>query len=171
MKKASILLSLIAILSIASLTVNAQVTATATSSATIITPIAISKVTDLNFGNVAVSPTIAGTVVLDNTSARTKTGGVTLPVVAGTVSAAKFTVTGLSGSTFSISLPAAPITLTDAGSHTMTVGTFTSTPTAAGTLTGGTMDILVGATLNVSSGQAAGLYTNAAGLAVTVNYN
>lgn len=171
MKKLSILISLVALFSIASVTVNAQVTATATTSATIITPIAISKITDLNFGNVAVSPTVSGSVLLSPASARTAGGGVTLPAITGTVSAAKFTVTGLSGSTFSISLPVAAITLSDGSSHTMTVGSFTSTPTPTGTLTGGTMDILVGATLNVSAAQAAGLYTNAAGLAVTVNYN
>ncbi|HNW54406.1 MAG TPA: DUF4402 domain-containing protein, partial [Bacteroidales bacterium] len=65
---------------------------------------------------------------------------------------------------------AAPITLTS-GSNTMTVGTFTSNPTPTGTLTAGTQDVFVGATLNVAAGQAAGVYTNATGLVVTVNYN
>jgi hypothetical protein len=169
MKKLSILISLVALFSIASVTVNAQVSATATTSATIITPIAITKTTDMNFGNVAVSPTVAGTVQLATTSARTAGGGATLPAVTGTVSAAKFNVTGLAGSTYSISLPAS-ITLTNGG-NTMTVNAFTSTPTPTGTLTGGTQDILVGATLNVAAAQAAGLYTNATGLVVTVNYN
>ncbi len=169
MKKLSILISLVALFSIASVTVNAQVSATASTSATIITPIAITKTTDMNFGNVAVSPTLAGTVQLATTSARTAGGGATLPAVTGTVSAAKFNVTGLAGSTYSISLPAS-ITLTNGG-NTMTVNAFTSTPTPTGTLTGGTQDILVGATLNVSAAQAAGLYTNATGLVVTVNYN
>jgi len=169
MKKLSILISLVVLFSIASVTVNAQVSATASTSATIITPIAITKTTDMNFGNVAVSPTLAGTVQLATTSARTAGGGATLPAVTGTVSAAKFNVTGLAGSTYSISLPAS-ITLTNGG-NTMTVNAFTSTPTPTGTLTGGTQDILVGATLNVSAAQAAGLYTNATGLVVTVNYN
>ena len=170
MKKLSVLFSLVAILTIASFTAKAQVSATATSSATIITPIAISKSIDLNFGNVAVSPSLAGTVQLSPASTRTAGGGVTLPVVTGTVSAAKFTVTGAAGSTFSISLPAAPITLTS-GANTMTVGSFTSNPTPTGTLTAGTQDVYVGATLNVAAGQAAGVYTNATGLVVTVNYN
>jgi hypothetical protein len=78
-----------------------QVSATATASATIITPIAISKTVDMNFGNIAVSGT-GGTVVLAPAGTRTSTGGVTLPVVAGTVAAASFTVTGLSTYTFSI---------------------------------------------------------------------
>ncbi len=170
MKKLSILLSLVAILSIASVTVKAQVTATASSSATIITPIAINKITDLNFGNVAVHPTNPGTVLLSAASLRTAGGGVTLPVITGLVSAAKFTVTGLAGSVFSITLPGT-ITLTS-GVNTMTVGAFTSTPTPTGTLAaGGTLDVFVGATLNVAAAQAAGTYTNATGLAVTVNYN
>jgi len=124
----------------------------------------------MNFGNVAVNNT-AGTVLLTPASLRTPSGGVSLPVVAGTVSAAKFTVTGLTGSTFAIVLPIAAITLSDGASHTMTVGSFTSTPTPTGTLTGGTQDVLVGATLTVAGSQVAGLYTNAAGLAVTVAYN
>jgi hypothetical protein len=147
----------------------AQVSASASTSATIITPIAITKSVDMNFGNVAVSPTTPGTVVLPTSGSRTKTGGVTLPVTSGTVAAAKFTVTGLAASTYSITLPGT-ITLTS-GSNTMTVGTFTSTPSASGVLTGGTQDILVGATLNVAAAQAAGSYTNASDLTVTVNYN
>jgi hypothetical protein len=147
----------------------AQVSATASTSATIITPIAISKSIDMNFGNIAVSPTIPGTVVLPTSGSRTQTGGVTLPVTTGTVAAAKFTVTGLAASTYSITLPGT-ITLTS-GANTMTVGSFTSTPSSTGVLTGGTEDILVGATLNVAAAQAAGSYTNAAGLVVTVNYN
>src|ERR1700730_18496238 len=71
----------------------AQASATANASATIVTPIAISKTADMNFGNVAVSGS-AGTVVLLPAGTRTSTGGVTLPATAGTVTAAVFTVTG-----------------------------------------------------------------------------
>jgi len=148
----------------------AQVSATATATTTIITPIAITKSVDMNFGNVASSVT-AGTVVLPAaiTPTRTITGGVTLPATAGTVAAAKFTVTGLAGYTYSIALSPATVTLTS-GSNTMSAGTFTSTPSTAGVLNSGTQDILVGATLNVGSSQAAGLYTSTA-FTVTVNYN
>src|SRR5687768_9060604 len=72
----------------------AQATATADASATIVTPIAIAKVADMNFGNVAVNATTAGTVVLTPLAARSVTGGVTLPATTGTVAAARFTVTG-----------------------------------------------------------------------------
>lgn len=169
MKKLSILLSLVAIFSIASFTVNAQVTATADASANIIGPISLMKNTNMSFGNVAVSPTLAGTVVLDEASARTKTGGVTLPVITGTVSAAKFTVSGQSGTTYAITLPAS-VVLTN-GVNSMTVDAFTSTPTATGSLATGTEEIFVGATLNVAAAQVSGLYTNTTDLVVSVNYN
>jgi hypothetical protein len=148
----------------------AQVTATASTTATIITPIAITKDVDMSFGNVAVSPTLGGTVVLPTSGSRTLTGGVTLPVVTGTVTAASFTVTGEGTSTYSITLPGSAITLTGP-SGTMTVQDFVSTPSGTGALTGGTQEIKVGATLNVAAAQAKGTYTNASGLFVTVNYN
>lgn len=151
----------------------AQATATASASATIITPITIVKDVDMNFGNVAVSATIAGTVVLSPASGRTTggAGGVTLPATTGTVAAASFTVSGQGSYTYAITLPTST-TITDAGSHTMTVNGFTSTPSATGLLSaGGSQTLTVGATLNVSANQAAGTYTNATGVPVTVNYN
>jgi hypothetical protein len=58
------------------------------------------------------------------------------------------------------------------GSNTMNVNAFTSSPATTGTLSsGGTQDLKVGATLNVSAAQAAGLYTNSTAVPVTVNYN
>jgi hypothetical protein len=146
----------------------AQVTGHASTSATILTPIAITKNTDMNFGNVAINNT-TGTVILATNSARSFTGGITFPVVTGTVAAAKFTVTGETNATYSISLPAS-VTLTN-GANSMIVDAFTSTPSGTGALAAGTQEILVGATLNVGASQASGTYTNAADLAVTVNYN
>lgn len=145
-----------------------SVTATASTSATIIAPISLDKNVDMNFGNVATGAT-AGTVVLGTNSVRTANAGASLPVTTGTVTAAKFTVNGNVGATYSIVLPGT-ITLTK-GTDNMTVGSFTSTPTATGLLTGGTQEIFVGATLNVGALQAAGVYTNAADLSVTVAYN
>lgn len=147
-----------------------QASATATATATIVTPISITKNVDMNFGNI--SATNAGTVVLVPTGTRTNSGGVTLPATAGTVSAAEFNVSGSAGFTFSVSLPQTDLVLTNAtGNQTMTVNTFTSTPSSTGTLTSGATSLKVGATLNVKSGQAAGVYTNAAGFNVIVNYN
>ena len=149
-------------------TVNAQVTATATGSATIITPIAIAKNVDMNFGNVAVGATL-GSVVLTPAGIRSIIGGVTLPAANGTVTAAQFTVSGLGTSTFSISLPST-YTITS-GVNTMNIDTFTSTPSGSGTLVAGTLIVKVGATLDVAASQPAGTYTNGTGFPVTVNYN
>ena len=151
----------------------AQATATAAASATIITPITITKTVDMNFGNVAVSATIAGTAVLAPAGTRTTggAGGVTLPATVGTVTAATFTVAGQASYTYAITLPSTA-TITDASSHTMTVNGFTSSPSATGLLSsGGVQTLTVGATLNVAAGQMAGTYTNASGVPVTVNYN
>ena len=148
----------------------AQVTASATSTATIVAPIGITKTVDMNFGNIAVSG--AGTVVMDPASTRTTTGAITLPAITGTVAAASFDVTGNDGYTYTITLPTTDYTITRvAGTETMIVNTFTSNPNGTGTLTGGTETLNVGATLNISAGQVGGVYTNATGFDVTVNYN
>ena len=151
----------------------AQATATASASANIITPIAIAKTVDMNFGNVAVSATISGTAVLAPAGTRTTggAGGVTLPATTGTVSAASFNVTGQASYTYAITLPTST-TITDGASHTMTVDNFTSVPATTGALdASGAQTLNVGATLNVAAGQASGTYTNATGVPVTVNYN
>ena len=150
---------------------SAQVKATATASSTIVTPIGITKTVDMNFGNVAINSTTAGTVVLAPAGTRTSTGGVTLPATAGTVAAAEFNVTGANNYTFSITLPSTSHEI-KSGSNTMSVTGFTSTPTPTGTLSAtGSATVKVGATLNVSAGQAAGTYTSGTPFEVKVNYN
>ena len=151
----------------------AQATATASASATIITPISISKTADMNFGNVAVSATIAGTAILAPAGTRTTggAGGVTLPATVGTVTAASFNVTGQATYTYAITLPSGTINITS-GANTMGLTAFTSSPSATGLLSaGGTQTLTVGATLNVAAAQPAGSYTNATAVPVTVNYN
>ena len=143
--------------------------ATATATATIVAPLAINKTADMNFGNIAPGAA-AGTVLLSPAGARTPTGVTFLPSNPGTVTAASFTVTGLSGATYSITLPGAATTVTS-GANTMTVSTWTSTPTPTGTLTGGTEILKVGATLNVGASQAVGSYVSGTAFTVTVNYN
>ena len=150
----------------------AQVSATATASATVLTPIGITKVADMNFGNVAVASGSGGTVVLSVSGSRTTGGtGVTLPATSGTVAAAGFTVSGAAGFTYVITLPSA-CTLSDGGGHSMTLNSFVSNPTATGTLnSSGAQSLKVSATLSVAAAQAPGSYTNASGVPVTVNYN
>ena len=142
-------------------TVQAAAT-TGNATATIIIPIAIANTTDLAFGSV-VSSGSADTVIVSPAGARTCGGTLTCT---NTVTAGAFDVTGGTGETYTISLPASA-TVTSGG-DTMTVDTFVSTPTPTGTLTGGAETLLVGATLQVSASQANGSYTGT--YSVTVNY-
>ena len=151
----------------------AQALASASCEATIITPISISKTVDMNFGNLAVSASTSGTVILATSGSRTTggSGGVTLPSNTGTVAAAEFAVSGEASYTYAITLPTSA-TLTDGSSNTMAVSSFTSNPSSTGTLsTGGTQTLKVGATISVAAAQAAGTYVNTTGVPVTVNYN
>ena len=146
-----------------------NVSANATASATIITPIAIAKTTDMNFGNIVAGAT-PGTVIMTPAGARSISGGAFLPATIGTVSAASFNVTGAVLFTYAITLPAGSITITS-GANNMTIDTWTSTPTGTGTLTGGAQTVTVGGTLHLAASQAAGTYTLTNGLTVTVAYN
>lgn len=156
-----------AIALLAGFAVNASAQATAVATATIVAPISIAHSTDLVFGTIIA--TAAGTVTVPPTGVRTFTG-VTIPAVS-PYNAASFNVTGGAGLTYSISLPGA-ITVSDGATHTMGVGTWTSSPTVAtgGTLTGGAETLYVGATLTVGAGQVPGTYTSAP-FTVTVAYN
>jgi len=169
--KSTITIMAILVLTLLAGTTFAQATDAATATATIVAPIGIANSIDMNFGTVAVSTSL-GTVVLTPAGSRSVTGGVTLPVVTGTVAAAEFDVTGEGAYTYSITLPSGDYTITRvSGAETMAVNTFTSTPTTTGTLSGGTQTLTVGATLNVAGSQVAGVYTNGTGFDVTVNYN
>jgi len=144
-----------------------------TVSAAVITPISIIKNVDMSFGNVAVSPTVAGAAILSPSGTRTTggAGGVTLPATAGTVTAASFTVLGQANYTYAITLPGS-CTIYDGSGNTITGNAFTSSPSSSGLLSiSGTQVLNIGATLNFAAGQPAGSYTNASGLPVTVNYN
>ena len=152
----------------------AQATAYASTTAVLVTPISISKTTDMHFGTVASSAT-AGTIVLDYADGRTATGGASLPAGSLTQTTAVFEVLGEGSSGFSISIPASPITLTGSVSGTMTVGSFLCDGGAATTLTTGSKILKVKATLTVPANTVAGTYSNAladaTALFVTVNYN
>ena len=150
----------------------ASASATATSSATIVTPIAISEVTNLDFGNVAISDVLNGTVTMPATSAglRSLTGGVTLPVVDGIHQAASFDVTGEGSYAYTITLHSTDLDLDNGNGDHMQVNAFTQS-TVAGTFTLGAQTIYVGAKINVSAAQAAGDYLSGTPFTVTVDYN
>jgi hypothetical protein len=146
-----------------------QVTATGHISVTIVTPISITKVQDMNFGHVSVESG-AGSVTLSPTGlSRSSAGNVDI-VEGGDVSVASFKVKGYQGATFSISLPESPVEIFN-GSKSMVVSNFTSTPNGSSDLADGSKEVKVGATLYVSGDQSLGEYNTINPFPVTVNYN
>jgi len=140
-----------------------------TATATIVGPLALTKVSDMDFGTIAASTT-AGTVLLGTDNSRTPDGGVALvPPAAGV--AASFTVAGEASRTFAITLPGnGTVTLTGPGSP-MACDDFTHSAGATPTLDGtGAAAFTVGATLSVGISQTSGAYTSA-NFDVTINYN
>lgn len=159
------------------------VSSTSTATSTVIAPIAIAKAADLSFGKFAPSAT-AGTVIVNTSGVRSKTGGVVLSTAGSTVTAAKFDVSGEKGATYSISWSGVTA-LTDTASTattkpTMTFtkhtalaanGTTSTTDITSGTLdaTTGAQSIFLGGTLDVAASQPAGTYTG--DITATVEYN
>ena len=146
----------------------AQSTTTASTTATIITPISVSKTNDMNFGLIATNG-LAGTASLDYANAVTGGGGVSV-VTGGIPKTAQFAVIGETNNTFSISVPTGSITLTGTTAG-VTVSNFVADLGPTGTLASGTKSFFVKAILNVPASVVAGSYFNTAGLSVTVNYN
>ena len=163
-------ISIVALAFSASVFAQAQATATAT----IVTPITITQVTDMSFGNVVPSATLTGTVILapNGTPTYGNVSAIGSPTATAAVTAASFTVAGTPGAIYDIALPGAAITLNTPSGAVMSVDAFTSTPTPTGTLdaSSGTQTLSVGATLHVGIAQAAGTYDSAP-FTVTVNYN
>ena len=126
----------------------------------------VTKNSDLVFGSMLV-PTGTGTVVIDaTTGARTTTGVAPVLITGPAFSRASFTLTGESGTTFTISVPAT-FTITN-GTTTLTITT-TSTATGTQTLTGGTFALGIGGSLALTNAATRGGYTGS--LSVTLTYN
>jgi spore coat protein U-like protein len=146
-------------------------TGTANATATVVRPIAVTAPVDLAFGNVVPSSS-AGTLTLTAAASTVATAalGATQPgTQAGTVTAARFDVTGEAAFTYSIVLPAGASTINGPSSATMTVDTFTSN-IASGTLSGlGAQSFYVGGKLHVGANQAAGSYTGTFDVIVAYN--
>lgn len=177
MKK--IIISLFAIGMIAGLSnnLNAQTNTANTTSdafATIVAPIAISHegLDDLQFGTVISG---AGTVTISTAGVRTFTNSALNPGDQGAApTAAVFNVSGEDGYTYSIAFTNATEILTlTAGTDTMEVNSFLASSSdgegLTGTLTGGTDQIKVGATLTVAGSLGSGVYTGS--FELTVAYN
>jgi hypothetical protein len=170
MKRTIRLIAFSGVLITASLRCYAQQTASAYASATIVTPISITPANDLDFGNIAVPPSIGGTVVIRPNGSRSATGGVVLPANSGNPAAAEFNIEGEEGFVYDIILPEGPLTLSS-GSGTMTITGFTSDPVNTGQLSSGGQLLHIGATLYVSPAQPVGTYISATPFSITMNYN
>jgi hypothetical protein len=145
------------------------VATTGTSNVKVFQTLSIAANTALEFGNIATTGT-EGSVVLTAAASTTPTA-TNVTLVSGTTrTAGKFIVTGETGATYTISLPSS-ITLAGSGSatgQTMTVDTFTSSPSTTGTLAAGDNNLFIGAKLTVAAAQVPGPYSGTYN--VTVNY-
>lgn len=157
-----------------SVNANAQVvtaTGNSTANAAVLQALTITPGTALNFGTFI--PSTGGTVIIPPVGVRTFSGAVTTAAVGITPSAGVFAITGTSNALFSITLPDATTTLTGSVSGTMTIlsadWTANLSETAASIGSNGTVELRVGATLQVGAAQAAGSYQG--NYAVTVAYN
>jgi hypothetical protein len=145
-------------------------TKSATASAKIVESLVLTNTVPLNFGTMTV-PTTPATVTIAPGGVRTSTGTLSLLTIAPISTDATYTVAGDNNATYVVTLPADGVVSIISGSNSMTVNAFKLTgDLTTRTLSGtgiGTFD--VGATLGLSSGQAAGSYTGS--FDVTVAYN
>ncbi|HOI86402.1 MAG TPA: DUF4402 domain-containing protein [Lentimicrobium sp.] len=173
MKKLIIAFSGIVVMTLASISANAQsnpaANASAQAYANIITPIAIQKNEgkDLKFGNIIASA--AGGTVSIATNGSADYTGLAAPSVPGDRQAAEFLVSGFGGAAYNVNT-AVVEDLTN-GSNTMDL-TLTDPATdegTLGTLSGeGSQVIKIGGSIAVNPNQPAGQYTGS--FTVTVNY-
>ena len=113
---------------------------------------------DMAFGSAAGDADVAGTVVISTGGAKSVTGGAT--DFGGVDSQAQFEVeTDNPGESLTCTLPGS-ITVTSGG-NTMTVDTFTTNPLLSNIMPSGEdkIDVDIGATVHLATGQAAGNYS------------
>jgi hypothetical protein len=174
MRKLLFLISLLAVMACATQKMNAQVSATAETTAKIFTGLQITKEADLNFGSMFSPKNGGGTVTVDVNNSRTASGVQLATVTGEAITAAQFKVTGSPNATFTITFPYSfSVTNTDGTGSSMLVDAFTyNNITSPSTLDGsGNLTIKVGARLNVYNYQAVGIYKNTTDLKITVAYN
>lgn len=95
-------------------------------------------------------------------------GSSSTTVAPGDTNAASFTVAGVDGAGYTVTLPTS-VTLSD-GTNNLTVDAFSASNSGSGTLTSGSDSFSVGATLeSIGSSQATGSYSGAG--TVTVTYS
>jgi hypothetical protein len=142
---------------------------TASVGATIVAPLQVAKVSDLEFGGI-IPASSAETVTVDVSGAREVTGGLGLATTVPAAVGARFTVSGSASALFSVALPGSAILSRVGGGATdMAVTDFVSSTGALGVLgANGAQEVVVGATLHVGASQPVGRYTGT--FDVTIEY-
>ncbi|MEI7526255.1 MAG: DUF4402 domain-containing protein [Mariniphaga sp.] len=153
-----------------------QNSATQTASALVIQAISITSSTNLDFGTFGARKTAASTVVLTTAGSRTSS---TADIIGGGGTPGTFTITGDAGHLVTVVLPTTSTPLvgtgTALGGADMSIDAAPAGWSTDGgdltnfTITGGSIVLTVGATLNVGIDQKAGPYSGT--YAVTANYN
>ena len=154
--------TVIAVAALASTSAQAAGT-TASANATILEQVVVTKVTDLDFGVIAIG-TGGGTVTVGNTNNRTCGTGL---VCSGVVTSANFAIVGVGNQNVGISSDSS-VTLTRIGGTETMSATLASSASSATLSALGTSSFAVGGVLTVGGTQVAGGYTGT--FAVTVNY-
>jgi len=156
-------------------TVSAQsVTASANAGAIIVSAISITSDIPLNFGTLSI-PTADVNVTLSTANARSSDKPTNISLLPCTTTNAHYNINGAGGCTYTITLPATNTVTLSNGSNSMKVENFlaltkSTTSGTSGTLTStGTDDFVVGATLQVKSGQPTGTYSGTFDVAVAYN--
>lgn len=168
MKKSLLIFAAIVLMAGFTTKVMAQSTDTKPNNANaqILGAIALTAVNPLEFGSM--NPSAAGTVILTAAGVATPSGVV---LVAGTPTAASYTVTGTALRTYAITIPTASFNITCTTGQTMAITAMDCSYAAltSAFAVGGTDGFTVGGTLNVALNQVAGVYTGT--FPVTVAYN
>lgn len=149
------------------LVAKAQATATFTASATIIQPIEITTLTNLNFDEI--EPGTGGEIILTPKGERIVIGNASLGKGFG-VTAATFQVKGQDNLSYSVTLPSGHFLLTSGEKH-LTIKDFTSNIGSEETFASHNSVFKVGATLVIEANQTPGFYYTTSPITVTVNYN
>lgn len=145
--------------------------------AKIVSALSITEVDDLHFGTMTI-PTGAVELELSTSTVRTPDvpANITLLSQAPVAQNAAYTVAGSANATYAITLPADGVVEITSGANSMDVDDFVAKTASAGidgttgTLDGSGADsFVVGATLKLANGQAAGVYTGT--FNVSVDYN
>ena len=142
----------------------AQGSASAVASCTIVTPLQVQNEGPLAFGALSVGSTSGGAVSVEPWGERSSQGAVVLQ--AGDWGAARFRVRGEDGAGFVVTLPERCFLKRTEGPEELLVSDFACFPGDNGNLTGGVQSISVGATLHVGAGQAEGTYVGTFEVAV-----